>query len=426
MTAVTFASYGRFVIGRNRGSDLYTNKTGLRRLCAAGTALTLALGGAATAGAEPLSSGSASGSSGPNPIFHESVQYNVGGLGPGVGSQTMATGDFNGDGFPDVAATGLVDGVGILFGDGTGRLRRNQFVNTEVGANAVAAADLNGDGRPDLVVGDFLSLAVLINDGRGVFHVDRTYSTDFNPNVTYRTGGIPFGVALADFDRDGSVDLAFNSVLPVPGGVGIMHGDGQGHFGAPQWFGVGISKASVLTGDVDNDGYPDLAFHDLATSGVWIMLNDRNGGFGAPRWNLATLPSEDLKLADVDNDGNLDFVTANIAGFSAAVHYGDGRGNFSGPNLVGPAIAPCAVAIGDFDGDGINDIAAGQYFPSTAMIFKGDGRRGFTYTEQHTIGLGPQAAEAVDLDNDGHVDLITMSSLSEDVAVLMNRSAQRG
>ncbi|MFC9998681.1 FG-GAP repeat domain-containing protein [Nocardia sp. NPDC127526] len=405
---------------------MHSTKTRVRRLCAASAALTLTLGGAVTAAAEPLSSGSASGSGGPNPIFHESVQYNVGGLGPGVGSQTMATADFNGDGFTDVAATGIVDGVGVLFGDGTGRLRRNQFVNTEIGANAVAAADIDGNGSPDLVVGDFLSLAVLINDGSGVFHVDRTYSTDFNPNVTSRTGGIPFGVTLADFDQDGAVDLAFNSIVPVPGGAAVMRGDGRGHFGAPQWFGVGLSKGSALSGDVDNDGYPDLAFHDLATSGVWIMVNDRRGGFLAPRWNLVALPSEDLKLADVDSDGNLDFVTANIAGFSAGIHYGDGRGNFSPPHLVGPALAPCAVAVGEFDGDGVNDIAAMQYIPSTAVIFTGDGRRGFAYAEQHTIGLGPQAAVTADLTNDGYPDLITMSSLSEDVAVLVNRSAQRG
>ncbi|MBL1079418.1 VCBS repeat-containing protein [Nocardia sp. 2] len=405
--------------------------SGAQRLWAAGVVVALSLGAvtSGTAVAAPTGSGagSSSGSSeGANPLFGESAQYNVGGLGPAVGSQTMAYADFNGDGNMDVAATGVVDGTGILFGDGTGRLRRNQFVHTEVGANAVHTADLNGDGASDLVVTNFLSISVLLNDGRGVFHVDRTYATDFNPDVSYRTGGIPFGVALADFDNDGAVDLAFNNLVPVPGGVGIMRGDGQGHFGVPQWRGVGLGKASVVAGDVDNDGYADLAFHDLGTSGVWVMVNDRNGGFAAPRWNLAALPSEDLKLADADGDGNLDLLTANIAGFSASVHWGDGRGNFGPPQLIGPAAAPCAVAVGDFDGDGIPDIAAGQYVPSTAMIFKGNGRRGFDYVEQHTIGLGPQAMAAVDLTGDGRPEVISMSSLSEDVAVMVNRGNERG
>lgn len=398
---------------------------GARRLGAAGAVVALSIGSAIGAAAAQPPAGSSSGSAGPNPIFAESVQYNAGGLGPAVGSQTMAVGDFNGDGNQDVAATGVVDGVAIMFGDGTGRLRRNQFVHTEVGANAVQVADVTGDGALDVVVTNFLSISVLFNDGNGNFRVDRTYSLDFNRDVTYRTGGILFGVALADFDRNGTVDMAVNNLLPVPGGVGVLDNDGRGGFSAPRWLGVGIGKASALSGDVDNDGYPDLAFHDLATSGVWVMVNNRNGGFLPPRWNLAALPSEDLKLADADGDGNLDLITANIAGFSAGVHYGDGRGNFGPPNLVGPALAPCAVAVGDFDGDGIPDLTAMQYVPSTAVIYRGNGRRGFDYVEQHTIGLGPQAAETTDLNNDGHPDLITMSSLSEDVAVLMNRGSDR-
>ncbi|MGX1806195.1 FG-GAP repeat domain-containing protein [Nocardia sp. NPDC055321] len=402
--------------------------SGVQRLWAASAVLALAVSAIAAgqAGAQ-VAPGSHSGSSeGADPIFRESAQYRVGGLGPAVGGQTMAYADFDGDGDTDVAATGVVDGVGVLFGDGRGALRRNQFVHTEIGANAVQAGDLNGDGAADLVVTNFLSISVLLNDGRGDFAVDRIYATDVNPDVTYRTGGIPFGIALADFDNDGALDLAFNNLAPVPGGVGIMRGDGLGHFAAPQWRGVGLGKASVIAGDLNGDGYADLAMHDLATSGVWVLLNDLRGGFDAPRWNLAALPSEDLKLADVDGDGALDLLTANIAGFSVSVHWGDGRGNFGPPQLIGPAAAPCAVAVGDFDGDGIMDIAAGQYIPSTAMIFKGNGQRGFDYIEQHTIGLGPQALEAVDLTGDGRLDLISMSSLSEDVAVMINRSGERG
>ncbi|WP_067533562.1 FG-GAP repeat domain-containing protein [Nocardia crassostreae] len=411
------------------GMRLLTTVRRVRLLCATGSAAVLILGGSAGTLADPgesIAAEEVSGSSAPNPLFRESVQYNAGGLGPAVGSQTMATGDFDNDGHMDVAATGVIDGVAVMFGDGTGALRRNQFVHTEVGANAVAVADLRGTGNLDIVVSNFLSIAVLFNDGNGNFTVDRTYSRDFNPHTTYRTGGIVFGVALADFDHDGAVDLAFNNLVPVPGGAGIMRNDGRGHFAAPQWYGVGLGKGSVVSADVDNDGWADLAFHDLGTSGIWVMVNDRRGGFLAPRWNFAALPSEDLKLADVDGDGNQDLVTANIGAFSASVHYGDGRGNFGPPNLVGPALAPCAVAIGDFDGDGSNDLAAMQYLPSTAVIFKGDGRRGFAYVEQHTIGLGPQAAATVDLNADGYPDLITMSSLSEDVAVLLNRSGERG
>ncbi|MFI9503963.1 FG-GAP repeat domain-containing protein [Nocardia sp. NPDC052566] len=380
----------------------------------------LAIGGVGNVSAAPPT-GSGSGSAGPNPLFEESVQYPSGGLGPGVGSQTMAVGDLDGDGNVDVASTGLVDGVAILRGDGTGRLDRIAFYHTEVGANAVAAADLRGTGSLDLVVTNFLSVTVLFNDGHGNFTVDRTYSMDFNPNVTRRTGGIPFGAALADYNHDGRPDLAFNNLVPIPGAIAIMDNDGAGHFAAPRWIPAGIGRSTVLAGDLNGDGWPDLVTGDLGTLGFWAVLNDRRGGFEVPRWNLLPLPDEDLKLDDVDGDGNLDVVSANIAAFSFSVQYGNGRGNFGAPQITFGAIAPCAVAVADFDGDGRKDIAALQYLPSTAMIYRNNGDRTFTYLEQHTIGLGPQAAEVAELRRDRQPSLVSMSSLSQDVAVLVNR-----
>ncbi|MFD6160965.1 FG-GAP repeat domain-containing protein [Nocardia sp. NPDC060256] len=396
----------------------------LQRSAAVCAALTLtfgsALGSLPGALAQPPS-GSGSGSAGPDPVFEESVQYPVGGLGAGVGSQTIAVGDFFGDGVQSVAATGIGGGVGILHGDGRGQLTRPQWIGTEVGANAIQAADLRGIGVLDLVVTNYLSITVLFNDGHGNFTVDRTYATDFNPDVTYRTGGIPFGVAIADFDHTGRQSIAINSFIPVPGGVGIMDNDGAGHFAPPRWFGAGIGKASLLTGDVDNDGWPDLVSHDLATSGVWVLVNDRHGGFLPPRWNLATLPSEDIKLADMDGDGNLDIITANIAAFGFSVHYGDGHGNFGAPTPTIGGIAPCAIAIGDFTGSGRMDVVALQYLPSTAMVFRNNGDRTFGYVEQHTVGLGPQAAQTAQLRPGHRPDVLTMSTVSQDVAVLLNR-----
>ncbi|MFE3701423.1 FG-GAP-like repeat-containing protein, partial [Nocardia tengchongensis] len=107
--------------------------------------------------------------------------------------------------------------------------------------------------------------------------------------------------------------------------------------------------------------------------------------------------------------------------FSFSVMYGDGHGNFGPPQTTVGPIAPCALAIGDFTGSKRMDIAALQYVPSTAMIYRNNGDHTFGYVEQHTVGLGAQGAVAVRLDNDRHDDVISMSMLSESVAVLRNR-----
>ncbi|MFJ4655205.1 FG-GAP repeat domain-containing protein [Nocardia sp. NPDC088792] len=371
--------------------------------------------------AAPDSGSSATGSTGPNPVFEDSVEYYAGGLGSGYGSQTMATGDFFHDGNQSVAATGVAGGVAILRGDGHGHLARTQFIPTEIGANAVVAGDLRGTGNLDLVVSNQLSITVLFNDGSGHFTVDRKYSRDPNPNVTYRTGGLPVGVQLADFDHTGHLDIAFNNLVPLPGAIGVMHNDGTGHFADPQWLAAGLIRSTVLTADLTNSGYADIITGDLGTTGFWVLLNDHHGGFLPPRWNFLPLPDEDLKAVDMDGDGNIDVISANVAAFSFSVMYGDGHGNFGPPQMTFGPIGPCAVAVGDFTGNGRMDVAAEQFAPSTAMIYRNNGDRTFSYVEQHTVGLGSQAAEAARLDNDRHDDLISMSMLSESVAVLRNR-----
>ncbi|QIS14100.1 FG-GAP repeat domain-containing protein [Nocardia arthritidis] len=390
-----------------------------RRLCALAAVSALLLAGSATATPDTGSSGT--GSSGPDPVFEDSVEYYAGGLGPAYASQTLAVGDFFGDGNQSVAATGYAGGVAILRGDGHGRLRRTQFIPTEVGANSVVAGDLRGTGKLDLVVSNQFSITVLVNDGQGDFTVDRAYSRDPNPDVTYRTGGLPVGVQLADFDHSGHLDIAFNNLVPVPGAIAIMRNDGTGHFAEPRWLAAGLVRSTVLVADLDHDGYADIITGDLPTTGFWVLLNDRHGGFLPPRWNVLPLPDEDLKVADMDGDGNLDVISANVAAFSFAVMYGDGQGNFGSPQLTIGPVGPCAVAVGDFTGSGRMDVAALQYLPSTAMIFRNNGDRTFGFVEQHTVGLGPQGTEAARLDNDRHDDLISMSMLSESVAVLRNR-----
>ncbi|WP_327140412.1 FG-GAP repeat domain-containing protein [Nocardia sp. NBC_01327] len=384
----------------------------------------LTLSGAAMpvpAVAAPDTGSSLTGSSGPSPVFEDSTEYYAGGLGSGVGSQTMAVGDFFHDGNQSVVATGVGGGVAVLRGDGHSHLSRTQFIGTEIGTNSVVAGDLRGTGSLDLVVTNQFSITVLFNDGNGNFTVDREYALDPNPNVTYRTGGLPFSVQLGDFDHTGHLDIAFNNLVPVPGAIGVMRNDGTGHFAEPQWLAAGLIRSTVLAADVDHDGYTDLITGDLGTSGFWVLLNDHHGGFLPPRWNLLPLPDEDLKVADMDGDGNADIISANVAAFSFSVNYGDGHGNFGPPQLTFGQIGPCAVAVGDFTGNGRKDVAALQFAPSTAMIYRNNGDRTFSYVEQHTVGLGAQGAEAARLDNDRHDDLISMSALSESVAVLRNR-----
>jgi hypothetical protein len=141
---------------------------------------------------------------------------------PVPGAVSVAVGNFNGDGRPDLAVTdGNYSTVAILLANGRGGF--HPAVHYAVGEDsmAVAVGDFNGDGKLDLVVANSESsnISILLGNGDGTFR----------PQVTYAVGAGPHSVAVADFDGNGSLDLA---VTNISGSVSILLGNGDGTFRA--------------------------------------------------------------------------------------------------------------------------------------------------------------------------------------------------
>ncbi len=273
--------------------------------------------------------------------------YTIGNQGGG------AAADFNGDGNIDVIILGAGGGTQahILLGNGLGGL--NFHANIGDNRNDVEVADMDNDGDMDLVIANFAgnNVRTYINDGAANF----TYAfAQDNRSLTNATD-----VFLADFNRDGFVDIASGAQGT---GCYVALNDGSGrvnNFTAWAFYNYGQAGSYISGADFDNDGDIDLVGSGRSASGVFLMLNNGNGLFSVPS-NLTPTGSSDargLVAADFNNDGNADIAyTQYGSGGGIRVRLGNGNGTFqTAITLNTPATAGGFIQVADFNNDNYSD-----------------------------------------------------------------------
>ncbi len=183
----------------------------------------------------------------------------------GTGMSRIAVGDFNSDGIKDLGIAGNQAQVYVLLGIGNGSFLKQPTVSllTEntlgVDGTDIDVADLNGDTIQDLVVAIGLNgsrTAILLGNNDGTFQPARII-TDLRLRV-------PQYQAIADFNRDGFLDLAISMADGTEGLFEILHGNGDGTFRSPVMYAVppplsSIGGGPIVTSDFNRDGRPDIA-----------------------------------------------------------------------------------------------------------------------------------------------------------------------
>ena len=360
------------------------------------------------------------------------------------GQNSVAHLDLNGDGLQDVALTsarstyGSLNDVGnayVIFGntdltavhpfeldtlDGTNGFRVQGVPWQNVGSAVANAGDLNADGIDDLLI--------------GAFRYDRTFDGDEGAcYVLFGAEDIGAGGSVSLSQLDGSDGFIIRGFTPGQWlgdratGLGDIDGDGYPDIalGVPnhreEWETEMVSRTdfnSTVVGDIDGDGDEDV----IISAGAWdfldVLFNDGPGTFA--RIDVISLENpEELFLVDFDNDGDLDLlvqatgydVPTNTL-FSRLVYLpNDGNGNF-GPEIqtfIGKEYAK--VALHDLDDDGDLDAAAahedGNQNFGFVRFFENDGNGGLT--SSYPDILVPERIfdiSFVDRDADGDPDLL--------------------
>ena len=337
-----------------------------------------------------------------------------------VGSNpiSVAVGDFNGDGHPDVAAAnaqrtpGALGDVSVLLGNGDGTFQpaANYAAGNE--PYCVVTADLNGDGKLDLAVpnswGDDVS--VFLGHGDGTF----------GPAAAFPTAAHPLCLAVADFDGDHHADLAV--ITQWAGQVSVLLGNGDGTFRPPVNYPAGDWPHFVVVGDFNLDGRMDVVTANTANDSVSVLLGNGDGTFGpAVQYPVGDQPIG-LAVGDLNGDARPDLVCANIFVPSVSLLFGQGDGTLAAAveYPLGPGGAVQEVALADFNLDGLLDVAVGNTWGNSIMILMGKG--GGLFEAQATFGAGqqPVGVAAADINGDGMCDLVAAASASDAVSVLLN------
>lgn len=334
-----------------------------------------------------------------------------------VSANEPLQGDFDGDGNLDLAVSGQQ--LKLFFGNGGGYFTEAQAINTAY--EPLAAGDLDGDGKDELIV-----------NGNGGLQIRRG-SGAIEPLGPRQLQ--PLAAAIADFDRDGTPDVA------------VQMADDRIHLfftgGRTSSFFIPTAAGVLTAADTDRDGADDLIVQSGV--GIGILRNDGHGNFpGLPRVAAPAFTFQQTHAADVDGDGveELLAITQNAelaliagadmqilgkyhtfwwdartgqlaaarSGGSAALH-SDGidllRRDTGGTWQVQTSlegITAWSLVLADFTGDGVNELLVSSRDETLKYALRIiDLSLGRTLLE---LPDSPYA-DAADINGDGRMDLVT-------------------
>ncbi len=292
------------------------------------------------------------------------------GVNKGVWQSSIAFGDYDNDGDLDIALTGE-DGSNhrfMIYRNDAGVFNLNQEpmgVDQGVQVSSIAFGDYDNDGDPDI--------AVTGNDGSNrrfmIYRNDAgTFILDQEP-MGADQGVYGSSIAYGDYDNDGDLDIALTGYDNIGWEPRfIIYRNDAGTFildQEPMGANQGVQLSSIAYGDIDSDGDLDIALIGYGSSGYRFMIYRNDAGtftnVQEPMGAYKGVRYSSIAFGDIDSDGDLDIaLTGDDEVNYRFMIYRNDAGTFTKVHeLMGPdkGVRRSSISFGDIDNDGDLDIA---------------------------------------------------------------------